>query len=144
MLPLHFHEGGGGRKDTVFSPQYQFSVWHTVHCKKQTALMRAVVQLLHPVSVTRLTRAAPSPSRGQCQRERGAGHVSHPLQLPPSPPPDPPCWGTIHGSLCKPCCNSLQLSWGHCTHCCVYTTSRGGKMTLYDFTPRVAVGQGPR
>lgn len=37
------------------------------------------------------------------------------------------------GTLCKPCCNLLQPSRGHCTHCCVYTTSRGGKMALYDF-----------
>lgn len=46
-------------------------------------------------------------------------------------------------ALRKPCRDWLQPSRGHCTHCCVYTTPRGGRRTLYGFTPRVVLCQGP-
>lgn len=146
MLPLHFHEGDGGRKDTVFSLRYRFSVWHTVHCKKQTALMRAVVQLLHPVSVTQLPQAVPSPLQGQCQREWGAGHVPHPLQLPPSPPVGPSRQGTVPGSSVQtlPRLAAAEPGSLHPLLCLHRTTSRGGKVTSYDFTPREAARQRPR
>lgn len=50
------------------------------------------------------------------------------------PLPDPPLWGT---ELVP---NLLGL--GHCTLCCVYTTSKGGEMVLPGFACRVLECQG--
>lgn len=54
--------------------------------------MSVAVQLLLPVSATRLPGAAPSPQQGQCQGN-GEQDMSH---IPCSSPADPPRWGTVH------------------------------------------------
>lgn len=103
----------GGRKDTGFSAVSAFSRTHTSpqnpnsplgagQPNKQTAIRSVAGQLLCLLSL-------------------------HPHQQPPAPrrpaPKGPPAPGD--GSACH---GSWWPSCGHRTNCCVYTTSRRGKM----------------
>lgn len=66
LLPLWISSQEEGRsRRRPRSQQYPFSMWHKVHGSQQTILMRTVLQLLYPVSVTRLLQIIPVPSLQQ-------------------------------------------------------------------------------
>jgi len=138
MLPLHFH-GGVGKKGRCFlSVVSVFSVTHSSLQKTNSPNESGCAVAAPGVSYSAPARSSTEPFAGSAPKI--AGHVPRPL-----------CsqrvllaGGQYVGALCEPRHDSLQPSRGHCTHCCVYTTSTGGKVTPYDFTPRAAAHQGLR